>query len=131
MGYLPEAMKAYLLRLGWSHGDQEIFTEAEAISLFDVEGINKAPARPDLEKLGQINSHFMRLADDDRLFELLKPLLEAAPDYLLTGHSHQSHDFHVGVTRRINPGALFRAKVFTVAVLDLATDELELREVAR
>ena len=77
MGYLPEAMKAYLLRLGWSHGDQEIFTEAEAISLFDVEGINKAPARLDLEKLGQINSHFMRLADDDRLFELLKPLLEA------------------------------------------------------
>jgi len=61
----------------------------------------------------------------------LKPLLEAEPDYLLTGHSHQSHDFHVGVTRRINPGALFRAKVFTVAVLDLKTDELELREVAR
>ncbi|HBN94575.1 MAG TPA: glutamate--tRNA ligase, partial [Hyphomonas sp.] len=45
MGYLPEAMKAYLLRLGWSHGDQEIFTEAEATALFDVEGINKAPAR--------------------------------------------------------------------------------------
>ncbi|WP_278465280.1 metallophosphoesterase family protein [Gimesia maris] len=61
----------------------------------------------------------------------LKPLLEAEPDYLLTGHSHQSHDFRAGVTRRINPGALFRAKVFTVAVLDLATDELELREVAR
>ncbi|MCA9019008.1 MAG: metallophosphoesterase, partial [Planctomycetaceae bacterium] len=61
----------------------------------------------------------------------LKPLLEAEPDYLLTGHSHQSHDFRAGATRRINPGALFRAKVFTVAVLDLATDELELREVAR
>ena len=61
----------------------------------------------------------------------LKPLLEAEPDYLLTGHSHQSHDFRAGATRRINPGALFLAKVFTVAVLDLATDELELREVAR
>ena len=60
MGYLPEAMKAYLLRLGWSHGDQEIFTEAEATALFDIEGINKAPARLDLEKLGQINSHFLR-----------------------------------------------------------------------
>jgi glutamyl-tRNA synthetase len=78
MGYLPEAMKAYLLRLGWSHGDQEIFTEAEAIALFDIGGINKSPARLDLEKLGQINSHFMRLADDDRLFGLLKPILESA-----------------------------------------------------
>ena len=77
MGYLPEAMKAYLLRLGWSHGDPEIFTEEEAISLFDLAGIGRAPARLDLEKLGQINSHFMRLADDDRLFGLLKPIFEA------------------------------------------------------
>ncbi|MEH6744091.1 glutamate--tRNA ligase [Hyphomonas sp.] len=77
MGYLPEAMKAYLLRLGWSHGDQEIFTEDEAIALFDISGINKAPARLDLEKLGQINAHFIRLAEDERLFGLLKPLLEA------------------------------------------------------
>ena len=77
MGYLPEAMKAYLLRLGWSHGDQEIFTEAEATALFDIEGINKAPARLDLEKLGQINSHFMRATDDARLFDLLLPYLEA------------------------------------------------------
>ena len=77
MGYLPEAMKAYLLRLGWSHGDQEIFTDDEAAALFDISGINKAPARLDLEKLGQINSHFMRQADDERLFGLLKPSLEA------------------------------------------------------
>ena len=77
MGYLPEAMKAYLLRLGWSHGDQEIFTEAEATALFDIEGINKAPARLDLEKLGQINSHFMRATDDARLFDLLLPYLES------------------------------------------------------
>ncbi|MAN46466.1 MAG: glutamate--tRNA ligase [Alphaproteobacteria bacterium] len=77
MGYLPEAMKAYLLRLGWSHGDQEIFTQDEAAAVFDISGINKAPARLDLEKLGQINSHFMRLADNERLFALLKPYLEA------------------------------------------------------
>ncbi len=78
MGYLPEAMKAYLLRLGWSHGDQEIFTEEEATAVFEISGINKAPARLDLDKLGQINSHFMRLADDARLFGLLKPYLEAS-----------------------------------------------------
>jgi len=76
LGYLPEGMKAYLLRLGWSHGDQEIFTEEEAIRLFSLDGINKAPARLDLEKLGTVNAHFIREADDDRLFDLLKPFLE-------------------------------------------------------
>jgi len=77
LGYLPEGMKAYLLRLGWSHGDQEIFTEDEAIRLFDLGGINKAPARLDLEKLGTVNAHFIRQAGDDRLYDLLTPFLEA------------------------------------------------------
>ena len=77
LGYLPEGMKGYLLRLGWSHGDQEIFTEEEAIRLFGLDGINKAPARLDLEKLGTVNAHFIREAEDDRLFDLLQPFLEA------------------------------------------------------
>lgn len=77
MGYLPEAMKAYLLRLGWSHGDQEIFTDEEAIAVFDVSGINKAPARLDLDKLATVNAHFIRLADDARLFDLICPFLTA------------------------------------------------------
>ncbi|MDP1556980.1 MAG: glutamate--tRNA ligase [Hyphomonas sp.] len=77
LGYLPEGMKAYLLRLGWSHGDQEIFTEDEAVRLFDLSGINKSPARLDLEKLGTVNAHFIREADDDRLFNLLLPFLAA------------------------------------------------------
>ncbi len=55
----------------------------------------------------------------------LRPLLDAEPDYLLTGHSHQTHDFHVGVTRRINPGALFRASEYSVALLNLSTDDLQ------
>lgn len=80
LGYLPEGMKAYLLRLGWSHGDQEIFTEDEAIRLFDLGGINKAPARLDLEKLGTVNAHFIREADNDRLFVLLQPFLEQEGD---------------------------------------------------
>ncbi|MBY9067588.1 glutamate--tRNA ligase [Hyphomonas sp. WL0036] len=75
MGYLPEGLKAYLLRLGWSHGDQEIFTDEEAIRVFDVSGINKAPARLDLDKLATVNAHFIRLADNDRLFDLLYPFL--------------------------------------------------------
>ena len=77
LGYLPEGLKAYLLRLGWSHGDQEIFTEEEAIRLFDISGINKAPARLDLEKLGTVNAHFIRECANDRLFTLLAPFLEA------------------------------------------------------
>ncbi|MGA1343630.1 MAG: glutamate--tRNA ligase [Hyphomonas sp.] len=77
LGYLPEGLKAYLLRLGWSHGDQEIFTEAEAIALFDLDSINKAPARLDLEKLASINAHFIREADNDRLLALLEPFLSA------------------------------------------------------
>lgn len=77
MGYLPEAMKAYLLRLGWSHGDQEIFSDAEAQAVFDISGINKAPARLDLDKLATVNAHFIRLTDNERLFSLLVPFLES------------------------------------------------------
>ncbi len=73
MGYLPEAMNSYLMRLGWSHGDQEIFTMDEAIAVFDLTDINKAPGRLDLEKLGDVNAHFIRSIDETRLFELLEP----------------------------------------------------------
>jgi uncharacterized protein len=55
----------------------------------------------------------------------VRRLLAAKPDYLLTGHSHIAHDFREGPTRRINPGALHRADKFTVALLDLETDELQ------
>ncbi|MEO0467232.1 MAG: glutamate--tRNA ligase [Pseudomonadota bacterium] len=77
MGYLPEALRAYLLRLGWSHGNQEIFTDSEAQSAFDLSGLNKAPARLDFDKLADVNGHFIRTADQDHLMELLTPLLEA------------------------------------------------------
>jgi glutamyl-tRNA synthetase len=74
-GFLPEGLKAYLVRLGWSHGDQEILTEAEAIDMFDIAGINRAPARLDLGKLKQVNGHFIGLADEARLLALITPLL--------------------------------------------------------
>ncbi|WP_300378823.1 glutamate--tRNA ligase [Henriciella sp.] len=83
MGYLPEAMNAYLLRLGWSHGDQEIFTLEEAANVFSLEAINKAPARLDIAKLNDVNAHFIRQCNEDRLMELLIPwLTEAAEDEL-------------------------------------------------
>jgi glutamyl-tRNA synthetase len=70
MGYVPEAMRNYLARLGWSHGDDELFSDAQAIEWFDLAGIGKAPARLDFDKLAHVNSHWLRLADDERLAKL-------------------------------------------------------------
>ncbi len=70
LGYLPEAMRNYLLRLGWSHGDDEIIPDGKAIEWFDLDGLNKAPSRLDFAKLDSVNKHYMALADDERLFGL-------------------------------------------------------------
>jgi len=76
MGYLPEGMVSSLTRLGWSHGDQEIFSWQEAVRLFDVGGVNKAPARLDLDKLADVNAHFIGTIDEARLFDQLLPFVE-------------------------------------------------------
>ncbi len=78
LGYLPEAMRNYLLRLGWSHGDDEIIPDDKAIEWFDLDGLNKAPARLDFAKLDSVNKHYMALADDARLFGLWSSRPEAA-----------------------------------------------------
>jgi glutamyl-tRNA synthetase len=84
MGYLPEGLTAYLMRLGWSPGHDEILTKEEACAQFDVSQIGKAPARLDFKKLDSVNAHFMARADDARLFALLADHLHsrggAAPD---------------------------------------------------
>ncbi len=67
MGYLPEAMRNYLARLGWAHGDDELFSDEQAIEWFDLAGVGRAPARLDFDKLAHVNAHWIRLADDDRL----------------------------------------------------------------
>jgi glutamyl-tRNA synthetase len=77
LGYLPEGLKNYLLRLGWSHGDDEIIPEAKAIMWFDLDGLNRAPSRLDLVKLNSINAHYMALADDQRLMDLFLERPEA------------------------------------------------------
>jgi glutamyl-tRNA synthetase len=76
MGYLPEAMRNYLLRLGWSHGDDEIIDTDQAIAWFDLDGIGRSPARFDLAKLESVNAHYMQAADNGRLVDLLVPFLE-------------------------------------------------------
>ena len=70
MGYLPEAMRNYLARLGWGHADDEIFSDAEAAAWFDVADVVKAPARLDWAKLNFVNQQYLRVADDARLVEL-------------------------------------------------------------
>jgi glutamyl-tRNA synthetase len=76
MGYLPEAMRNYLARLGWGHGDDEIFTDAQAISWFDVKDVVSAPARLDWAKLNHINNHYIRQADPARLTKLTAEIHE-------------------------------------------------------
>jgi len=79
MGYLPEALRNYLLRLGWSHGDDEIIATDEAIAWFDLDGLGKSPARFDFGKLGNLNGHYIRAAADERLVDLIVPRLGLTP----------------------------------------------------
>lgn len=69
MGYLPEAMRNYLLRLGWSHGDDEIISDAQAKEWFDLEHIGKSAARFDFDKLENLNAHYIRESDTDTLLK--------------------------------------------------------------
>ncbi|MBN9023618.1 MAG: glutamate--tRNA ligase, partial [Rhizobiales bacterium] len=80
MGYLPEAMRNYLVRLGWSHGDAEIMSGEEMIAWFDIPGINKAAARFDFQKLESINAHYLRQMPDDALFATLLDSLPLLPE---------------------------------------------------
>ena len=74
-GYLPYAFINYLARLGWSHGDQEIFTREELIKYFNLEQVGKANAVFDSEKLLWLNSEYIKLTPEEKLYELVKPFL--------------------------------------------------------
>lgn len=76
MGFLPEALRNYLLRLGWGHGDDEIISDEQAIQWFDGTGLGKSPARFDTAKLTALNAHYLKNAAPERLIELLTPELE-------------------------------------------------------
>ncbi len=77
MGYLPEAVSNYLLRLGWGHGDDEIISRAQAIKWFDLAHVGRSPSRFDFKKLENLNGHYLREADDVRLAELVAPRVAA------------------------------------------------------
>jgi glutamyl-tRNA synthetase len=75
MGYLPAAMRNYLVRLGWAHGDQEIFTTEEMIAAFDLPQVGRSPARFDFAKLENLNGHYIRASADADLIAQLEKLL--------------------------------------------------------
>ena len=76
LGYLPEAVNNYLLRLGWGHGDAEIISREQAIEWFDLAHVGRSPSRFDFKKLENLNGHYIREADDARLAGLVAPRVE-------------------------------------------------------
>ena len=75
MGFLPETLCNYLLKLGWGHGDDEIISRDQAVQWFDIRDVGRAAARFDLTKLSSLNGHYLRESDNERLFSLLAPFL--------------------------------------------------------
>jgi len=76
-GYLPEAVINYLARLGWSHGDEEVFSVEQFCQWFDLDHITPSAAQFNTEKLNWLNNHYMKLTDNDRLADMVRPRLEA------------------------------------------------------
>jgi glutamyl-tRNA synthetase len=103
MGYLPEAMRNYLLRLGWGHGDEEIISDDQAIEWFSLDKVGRSPSRFDLKKLDNLNAHYLRLADNQRLVSLIQPRLETIVGHALT-------DLHVDRLLRGMNGLKERAR---------------------
>ncbi len=76
LGILPQAMQNYLLRLGWSHGDDEIISMEQAVSWFDLESVGRAPSRFDMEKLNNLNAYYIKENTDEFLVDLIIPRIE-------------------------------------------------------
>jgi glutamyl-tRNA synthetase len=123
MGYLPEALVNYLVRLGWSHGDQEIFTREEMVRHFTLEKVGGTAAVFDQKKLDWLNGHSLRQADPDALAALAEPFWRAAgaPAAALVAH---------GPAWRARVTGLFRERAQTVAELARGSLPLFLETVA-
>ena len=76
IGIMPEALRNYLLRLGWSFKDKEIFTEEESIQHFNLEGIGKSPSKLDMSRILSMNEHYIKNIDENNLFKQLTKYCE-------------------------------------------------------
>lgn len=104
MGYLPEAMRNYLARLGWSHGNDEYFTTDQAIKWFDLGGVGKSPARFDFKKLENLSGQHIRNADDSRL-------LAAVTDFMCATQQNPLSEDQCESLLRAMPALKERAKI--------------------
>ncbi|MBV1708156.1 MAG: glutamate--tRNA ligase [Hyphomicrobiales bacterium] len=117
MGFLPAALRNYLVRLGWSAGDQEFFSTDEMIAAFSLEQIGRSAARFDFVKLGHINGHYMRATPDSELMVAVKALISHLPQGALFTDA-----FAMGLGSRLElalPGLKERARTL-VELLDNA-----------
>src|SRR6185295_15214455 len=159
LGMLPEAVANYLLRLGWGHGDDEIISRDQAIQWFDLDHVGKSPSRFDFKKLENLNGHYLREADDERLAALVAPrlgldsartalLVRAMPELKARAHTvnqlaEGAHflfasrplDLDEGAAALLDPAAralLHRAhgQLAALAGWDAASLEAAIREVA-
>jgi glutamyl-tRNA synthetase len=92
MGYLPDALRNYLVRLGWSQGDKEFFTNEDMIAAFDLPAIGRSPSRFDFAKLENMNGHFMRATPDDELMKIwlgTLPYLPGGPEIVAELDDHR------------------------------------------
>ena len=122
MGYLPEALVNYLVRLGWAHGDQEIFSPRDLIEFFDLDAVGRSPAVFNPEKLLWLNAHYIKEAPAERLREEMKPLWPAGID---TGDD----DFTRKVITDLQPRVKTLVKLANMADFYF-TDEIKYEEQA-
>ena len=114
LGYLPAAMRNYLVRLSWSHGDQEIFSTEEMIATFDTKAIGRSAARFDFKKLENLNGHYMRTSSDEDLLAAIDELLPHIPNG--PAIAVQLDDEMRGKLRAAMPGLKERAKTLVELV---------------
>jgi len=133
MGYLPETLCNYLARLGWAHGDDEIFSMDQAVEWFDLDGIGKAAARFDFAKLANLNGHYIREADDQDLVDAIEAIL---PE--IEGGTAFGSEFEPFARKKLAvsmPGLKERAKTLVELIQSaeylVAERPLELTEKAR
>ncbi len=109
MGFLPAALRNYLLRLGWGHGDDEIISTEQAIEWFDLAGVGRSASRFDMAKLTNLNAHYLRETPDAELLPLVLPRIEerSAAGRRCGPRAHRARPerreaagTHVGRTRR-------------------------------
>jgi glutamyl-tRNA synthetase len=115
-GFFPEAMTNYLARLGWSHGDQEIFSTDELVKLFRIEDVGKSAGVFDLDKLSWVNAHYMKTLPLERLVEDVKPFLEAR------GHHEFSDDWIGKMVNTLRERARTLVELVDLASYYLADD---------